>query len=95
MAIKHLKTKIKLAISAILAGLALYGVSVVKSIEDEEAYNRLPKNEKQVVDSLRRVGIEESEIKENIGLMSDALKTLQQIENRLIAKDISDLPRFI
>jgi len=72
-----------LAISAILAGLAIYGVSLMKSFENEQAYNRLSNKEKQVVDSLKRVGVDEDEIKENISLMSSALETLRQVQRAI------------
>ena len=83
MTIKHFKTKLKLAISAILVGLALYGVSVLNSLNDEGRYNSLPNKEKQVVDSLRRTGVEEGELRENISLMSSALDLLQGIQYNL------------
>ena len=72
-----------MAISAILAGLAIYGVSLMKSFENEQAYNRLSNKEKQVVDSLKRVGVDEDEIKENISLMSSALETLRQVQRAI------------
>ncbi len=83
MTIKKFKYKLKLTISAILAGLALYSASVMKSIEDENAYNRLPKNEKVIVDSLRKVGVEEDELKKNISLMSDVLIILQGVQSAI------------
>lgn len=83
MTIKNFKTKLKLAISAILAGLALYSVNVIKSIDDEEVYNRLPKNQQVVVDSLRRIGVEEDELKKNMSLISDALILLQGVQSTI------------
>lgn len=77
MTIKNFKTKLKLTIAV---GLVIYSASLLKSFDNQVNYNKLSKNDKQLVDSLKRAGIDEDELRENVEIMGDINETLERVD---------------
>ena len=79
--LKNFKILLKGAIITATAVLAIYaGINKIQGWHNDSRYNKLTSKQQVVVDSLKRVGVDERQIQHEIYLMSEVISHLESVQ---------------